>query len=94
MEGNVVGMIIMFVVVAIVLSIGLTILGNTSAGFDCKDLEGYNAGGADDAAKYPDGTWAGICHANSEIVMSSYAIISISLIVIGAVVILVILRMF
>ena len=60
---SIIGIVITFVVAAIVLSVGITILDSVSSGFDCKDLAGYDATGSTDTLKYPSGTWAGQCMA-------------------------------
>ena len=40
MDGNIMGIVGIFIAIVIMLAIGTQILGNT--GFDCKGLEGYN----------------------------------------------------
>ena len=86
MEGNVVmTLIIAFIAVAIMLSLGVTILGNTSTGFDCADLEG----GTDS----PKTGWAKACEDIQDQQQSSFNLLVVILIVIAAVAILVVVRM-
>ena len=95
MEGNsIVGFVLAFIVAAIVLSVGVTILGSTSSGFDCKNLQGYDSSGSNDAAKYPSNTWAGQCWSVQQQQQSSYAILVIVLVVIAAASILAVIRLF
>ena len=88
MEGNVVmTLIIAFIAVAIMLSLGVTILGNTSTGFDC-DLDGdgtvNNSG---------DSAWEKTCEDIQKQQQSSFNLLVVILIVIAAVAILVVVRM-
>ena len=91
--GLIVPMVIMFIVVAIILFVGVTILGNVNSGFDCRQLSGY-VNATTDAASYPSGTWAGTCHQLGEQTQTSYGLVVISLIIIAAVIILYVVRTF
>ena len=91
MEGNsIVGFVIAFVVAAVVLSVGVTILGNTNSGFNCYNLQGGNA----TAKTAAEGTWAKQCVNIQEQQRSSYAILVIVLVVIAAASILAVIRLF
>ena len=92
--GMVIPLIITFVVVAIILFVGVTILGNVNSGFDCKLLTGYDKDGSNDAAKYPTGTWSGTCFQIGVQSQSAYNLLVVSLIIIAAVVILYVVRTF
>ena len=92
--GMVVPLVITFIVVAIILFIGVTILGNVNSGFDCKTLSGYDGSKSTDAEKFPSGTWAGTCHNIGAQAQSSYALLVVSLVIIAAVVILYVVRTF
>ena len=95
MEGNsIVGFVLAFIVAAIVLSVGVTILGSTSSGFDCKNLQGYDSTKTANNEKYPPNTWAGQCWAVQQQQQSSYAILVIVLVVIAAASILAVIRLF
>ena len=91
---SMVAVVIGFVIVSIILSIGVTVLGNTQSGFDCTKLQGYNSGGATDALKYPSGTWSGQCYSVQQQTQSAFGILVIILIVIAAAAILYVVRMF
>ena len=91
--GMVVPLIITFVVVAIILFVGVTILGNVNSGFDCRTLTGY-VNATTDAASFPAGTWAGTCHSLGAQSQSAYSLLVISLIIIASVVILYVVRTF
>ena len=87
MEGNVVmTLIIAFIAVAIMLSLGVTILGNTSAGFDC-DLD------SDGSVSTTAGSWEKTCSDIQSQQQSSFNLLVVILIVIAAVAILVVVRM-
>ena len=92
--GMVVPLVITFIVVAIILFIGVTILGNVNSGFDCKQLEGYDKDGTTDADKYPSGTWSGTCNQIGEQAQTSYSLLVVSLVIIAAVIILYVVRTF
>ena len=91
---SVVGLVVTFILVAVVLLIGTSIMGATSSGFDCKTLSGYNSGGSNDAAKYPSGTWAGTCFQLQQQTNSAYSILTVVLIVTAAAGVLFVIRMF
>ena len=89
MEGNVVmTLIIAFIASAIMLSLGVAILGNTSTGFDCSDLNGYNAKNTSSSTG-----WAKACIDIQDQQRDSFNLLVIILIVIAAVAILVVVRM-
>ena len=87
MEGNaVMTLIIAFIATAIMLSLGVTILGNTSNGFDCSDLEGHGTNNNSTG-------WAKACEDIQDQQQSSFNLLVVILIVIAAVAILVVVRM-
>ena len=92
--GMVIPLIITFVVVAIILFVGVTILGNVNSGFDCKTLAGYNGTKMTTAEQFPSGTWAGTCNNLGVQSQSAYSLLVISLIIIASVVILYVVRTF
>ena len=88
MEGNVVmTLIIAFIAAAIMLSLGVAILGNTATGFDCSSLDGYNS------TKSSATGWGLTCIEIQESQRDSFNLLIIILIVIAAVAILVVVRM-
>ena len=92
--GMIVPLVISFIVVAILLLIGTSILGGVTTGFDCSTLEGYVSGGATPALKYPSGTWAGTCHEVGTAAQNAYSLLLVVLIIISAAVILYVVRTF
>ena len=89
MEGNMVmTLIVAFIAVGIMLSLGIAILGNTSSGFDCSSLTGYNANTTSSSTG-----WAKICLDTAESQQEAYQLLIIILIVISAVAILIVVRM-
>ena len=94
MEGNVVmTLIIAFIAVAIMLSLGVTILGNTSTGFECGDLEGSDPDNDGDDVESEYVGWAKACADIQDQQQSSFNLLVVILIVIAAVAILVVVRM-
>ena len=87
-------LVISFIVVSILLLIGTSILGGVTTGFDCKTLQGYDKDGANDAAKYPAGSWSGTCHAVGQASQNAYSLLIVVLIIISAAVILYVVRTF
>ena len=87
-------MVIMFIVVAIILFVGVTILGNVNSGFDCRQLSGYGTNTTVAQGNFPANTWAGTCHQLGEQTQTSYGLVVISLIIIAAVIILYVVRTF
>ena len=88
MEGNVVmTLIIAFIASAIMLSLGVAILGNTGSSFDCTDVDGYT--GAQSNAT----GWSKACFDIQDQQQDSFSLLVIILIVIAAVAILVVVRM-
>ena len=92
--GLIVPMVITFVVVAVVLFVGVTILGSVSTGFACDRMQGANATATTNALKYPSGTWAGQCWQIQQSAISSYALMVIILIIVAAAAILYVVRTF
>ena len=107
-DNNIMGMIGAFIGVAIMLGIGVLILGNSTS--DCTDLPDYNAtapfrNGSTFAGSEQDGNghyltiadnqigWAGQCEDNNDSTQSAWSLIVIVLIVIAAVVILAVVKM-
>ena len=92
--GMIVPLVITFVVVAVVLFVGVTILGSVSTGFSCSTMQGYDKDGSTDADKYPTGTWAGQCWQIQQSAISSYALLIVILVIVAAVAILYVVRTF
>ena len=92
--GMIVPMVITFVVVAVVLFVGVTILGSVSTGFSCERMQGFVEDGATNALKYPSGTWAGQCWQIQQSAISSYALMIVILIIVAAAAILFVVRTF
>ena|SRR3990167_4019141 len=106
-DNNIMGMIGAFIGVAIMLGIGVLILGNAVS--DCTTLPDYNAtvptnnGTVAGTEHLSDGTiktvangqtgWAGQCEDNNDSTQSAWSLIVIVLIVIAAVVILAVVKM-
>ena len=93
MDSPIMMLITAFIGVAIMLAIAVSILSGVQGGFDCSDMDGYNSGGSNNAAKYPSGTWAGTCFEVQEQTQQSLQLIIVILVVIAAVAILVVVRM-
>ena len=97
-DNNIMGMIGAFIGVAIMLGIGVLILGNAVS--DCTTLPDYNAT-TPSAAQATGGTtlssqqtgWAGQCEDNNSSTQDAWSLIVIVLIVIAAVVILAVVKM-
>ena len=92
-ENNIMGMVGAFIGIAIMLGIGIQILGNSVQ--DCTTLPDYNATGDG-----PNGTgtatqigWAAQCETNNEQTQNAYTLLVIILIVVAAVAILAVVRM-
>ena len=90
---SVVGLVVTFILVAVVLLIGTSIMGATSSGFDCKTLSGYDSTKSG-AEQYPTGTWAGTCYQLQQQTNSAYSILTVVLIVTAAAGVLFVIRMF
>ena len=99
-DNNIMGMIGAFIGVAIMLGIGVLILGNAVS--DCTTLPDYNAtnpSAAQQNASSPTTLssqqtgWAGQCEDNNDSTQSAWSLIVIVLIVIAAVVILAVVKM-
>ena len=78
---DIVNGVISFIIVVIVLGLGVTILGNTSA--DCSQLEGYDA-----TTPASSTSWAATCIEQGQSAQNSFGLMSVVLIVIVAVIIL------
>ncbi len=88
MEGNnfIIAIIGSFIGVAIMLGIGVTILG--SVALDCSSLDGYNAQTPADSTG-----WAGSCVNASNQTASAYSLLLVILVVVSAVSILFVVRL-
>ena len=87
-DNNIMGLVGAFIGIAIMLGIGVQILGNSVA--DCTALPDYDeADGTDQAA----GTWAAQCYDNNTQTQNAYTLLIIILIVVAAVAILSVVRM-
>ena len=93
--GLVVPLVVTFVVVAVVLFVGVSILGSVSTGFSC-DVEnlGYNSTGTTKTEKYPPGSWSAQCMTIQDSAVSSYSLLIVILIIVAAVAILYVVRTF
>ena len=91
MEGNIMGIVGIFIAIVIMLAIGTQILGNT--GFDCKGLEGYPTTGTDAEKKANSVGWAASCFEVSDQSQSGYNLLVIIIIVVAAVGMLFVVRM-
>ena len=83
---NIMDFITIFIGLAILLSIGVVILGNGLQ--DCDDIPGYNSGSPDSSTG-----WAKTCVENKEQSQNSYDLLSVILIVVAAVAILAVVRL-
>jgi len=81
-------LVTVFIAIAIMLSVGVVILGNAQTGFDCKDLEGYNSTSPTDST-----SWAKTCLDVAEQGQTSFNLLVVILIVVAAVAILIVIRM-
>ena len=86
-SGSIMGMVGAFIGIAIMLSIGIQILGNSVQ--DCTTLPDYNSSLSTTAQT----GWAGACETTNTQTQSAYALLIIILIVIAAVAILYVVRM-
>ncbi len=80
MENNIMGLVGAFIGMAIMLAIGVQILGNSVA--DCTELPGNATTG-----------WQGQCESNNTSAQSAYTLLIVILVVIAAVAILSVVRM-
>ena len=98
-SGSIMGMVGTFIGIAILLSIGIQILGNSVQ--DCTTLPDYNATVPSGNATRDQGTtlynqqtgWAAACQNSNAQTQSAYALLIIILIVIAAVAILYVVKM-
>ena len=100
-DNNIMGMIGAFIGVAIMLGIGVLILGNAVS--DCTELPDYNATTPGSGERNSAGTqltvaqnqigWSEQCEDNNDSTQSAWSLIVIVLIVIAAVVILAVVKM-
>lgn len=88
-EGNILGMVGLFIAAAIMLGIGTLILGGAVT--DCTTINDFNTtlGEGNQAAD----TWAGQCEINNAQSQSGYNLLIVVLIVIAAVIVLAVVRM-
>jgi len=87
MENNIMALVGAFIGIAILLSIGTQILGNSVQ--DCSNLADYDAS----LTTQVDGTWAGACESQNVQTQNAYSLLMIVLIVVAAVVILTVVKM-
>ena len=85
-ENNIMAMVGAFIGIAIMLGIGIQILGNSVQ--DCTTLPDYNT-----TAGATQTGWAGQCETNNEQTQNAYTLLVIILIVVAAVAILSVVRM-
>ena len=83
---NIMDFVTVFIGTAILLSIGVVILGNGLQ--NCDSIPGYNSGDPDNSTG-----WAKTCVDNEEQAENSYDLISVILIVVAAVAILAVVRL-
>ena len=94
MENNIMALVGAFIGLAIMLAIGVQILGNSVQ--DCDGLPGYTTGGLTqgDTNTTADSTgWASQCLANNTQSQSAYTLLIVILVVVAAVAILSVVRM-
>ena len=82
---NITGMIGAFIAISIMLTIGISILDNTSA--DCKTRTGYNATHTAQSTG-----WASTCTSTNDQTQSSYGLLTLTLFVLAAVAVVGIVR--
>lgn len=85
-ENNIMGLVGAFIGIAIMLGIGIQILGNSVQ--DCTTLPDYNS-----TAKAVQTGWAAQCETNNDQTQNAYTLLVIILIVVAAVAILSVVRM-
>ena len=83
---SIIGLVAVFISLAIFLSIGIMLL--DSAKSNCSILEGYNSSNPSASTG-----WSGACEANNEKISGTYAMLTITMIVVASVIVLVIIRM-
>ena len=86
MVNNIMDFITVFIGLAILLSIGVVILGNGLQ--DCKNIPGYNTASPDSSTG-----WAKTCLDNAQQAQNSYDLLSVILVVVAAVAILAVVRL-
>jgi hypothetical protein len=94
MENNIMALVGAFIGIAIMLGIGVQILGNAVQ--DCTSLDGFTTGGgtSGDTNTTADSTgWAAQCLENNDQTQNAYTLLVIILIVVAAVAILSVVRM-
>ena len=94
MENNIMGLVGAFIGIAIMLAIGVQILGNSVQ--DCTALDGYTTGGGTqgDFNTTADSTgWASQCLTNNTQSQSAYTLLIVILVVVAAVAILSVVKM-
>ncbi len=91
MDG-IMGMVSAFIGIAILLSIGIILLGNGLDAGSCASLPGGNTGTNSSVAVSDYTGWAKQCVENNEQAQSSYDLLSVILIVLAAVAILAVVR--
>ena len=83
---NIMDFVTVFIGLAILLSIGVVILGNGLQ--DCKDIPGYDSGAPSNSTG-----WAETCLDNKEQAENSYDLLSVILVIVAAVAILAVVRL-
>lgn len=91
MESNIMALVGAFIGIAIMLGIGVQILGNAVA--DCTTLPDYDTTRDNAATNQSSGTWAAQCIVNNTSTQNAYTLLVIILIVVAAVAILSVVRM-
>ena len=83
---NIMDFITIFIGLAILLSIGVVILGNGLS--DCDNIPGYNSGAPANSTG-----WGKTCYDNTQQAQNSYDLLSVILVVVAAVAILAVVRL-
>lgn len=75
-------LVVAFIAVAIMLTVGVTILGNVDSGFDCSNMSGNATHG-----------WQSTCLSVQDQTQQSFSLLIVMLVVIAAIAILIVVRM-
>ena len=102
MEGtSIVAFVVIFLTAGITLLVGTQILGSTSSGFSCTNLQGYDITKGSSStladnvdAEFPAGTWAGSCWQTQKQIQQSYSLMVVILVIVAAAAILLVVRSF
>lgn len=82
MDSPIMSLVVAFIAVAIMLSVGVTILGNVDSGFDCSNMSGNSTDG-----------WQATCLSVQDQTQQSFSLLIVMLVVIAAIAILIVVRM-